>query len=145
MPEPRVARLLVAAEAAYIAGLIDGEGTITLSRRHKHDNRQLMVTISSTERPLLEFVLEQTQVGKITAKRTYQAHHRPNYTYAVGNRQALQLLKQVQTYLRSYKRRRCELALEKYLRWTPRNGKYTDDLLADRTKFEIQFLAIKPS
>jgi hypothetical protein len=29
-------------DAAYIAGLIDGEGTITLSRRHANDRRQLV-------------------------------------------------------------------------------------------------------
>jgi len=35
-------------DAAYIAGLIDGEGTITLSRKHKNENRQLVVSISNT-------------------------------------------------------------------------------------------------
>ena len=42
-------------DAAYIAGLIDGEGTVTLSRRHRNENRQLVVSISNTDRPLLEF------------------------------------------------------------------------------------------
>ncbi len=31
---------LVPTEAAYIAGLIDGEGTITLTRKHRDENRQ---------------------------------------------------------------------------------------------------------
>jgi hypothetical protein len=34
-------------DAAYIAGLVDGEGTITLSRRHRHDARQLVVSIAN--------------------------------------------------------------------------------------------------
>lgn len=29
------------ADAAYIAGLIDGEGSVTLSRRHRNENRHL--------------------------------------------------------------------------------------------------------
>jgi hypothetical protein len=31
--------------AAYIAGLIDGEGTITLTRLHAGENRRLVVSI----------------------------------------------------------------------------------------------------
>jgi hypothetical protein len=43
-------------DAAYIAGLVDGEGTVTLTRKHKNENRQLSVTISSTELEMLDFV-----------------------------------------------------------------------------------------
>ena len=35
-------------ESAYIAGLIDGEGTVTLSRRHRSENRNLLISISNT-------------------------------------------------------------------------------------------------
>lgn len=52
----REARILATDEAAYLAGLIDGEGTITLSRRHRTDNRQLVISISSCERPILNYV-----------------------------------------------------------------------------------------
>ena len=38
-------------DAAYIAGLVDGEGTITLSRKHGGEGRQLVLSISNTERP----------------------------------------------------------------------------------------------
>ncbi len=31
-------------DAAYIAGMIDGEGTIALSKRHKNENRQLVIS-----------------------------------------------------------------------------------------------------
>ena len=56
-------------DAAYIAGLIDDEGTVTLSRRHRSENRQLVVSISNTDRPLLEYVLDTVGVGKITGKK----------------------------------------------------------------------------
>ncbi len=58
--------LLDQTDAAYIAGLIDGEGTVTLSRRHRNKNRQLVVSISNTDRPLLEYVLNAVGAGKIT-------------------------------------------------------------------------------
>ncbi len=64
-------------DAAYIAGLIDGEGTITLSRKHKNDNRQLVISISNTEQPLLDYVLATVGAGKITRKKTYKENHTP--------------------------------------------------------------------
>lgn len=62
----KITRKLRAEIAAYVAGLIDGEGTITLSRRHANERRQLVVSIASTELSLLRFVLIQTETGKIT-------------------------------------------------------------------------------
>lgn len=54
----REVRSLSGPEAAYLAGLIDGEGTVTLSRKHASDMRQLVVSISNTELPILEFAPE---------------------------------------------------------------------------------------
>ncbi len=62
-------------DAAYIAGLIDGEGTITLTRKHRDENRQLAVSISNTEKGLLEYVLDRVGAGKITGKRITRTHH----------------------------------------------------------------------
>lgn len=50
----KIPNTLTRIDAAYIAGLVDGEGTITLTRKHRHENRQLAVTISNTEKPLLD-------------------------------------------------------------------------------------------
>lgn len=57
-------RLLSLSEAAYIAGLVDGEGTITLTRKHAAENRQLGLTISNTEIDLLEFVKSAVGAGR---------------------------------------------------------------------------------
>ena len=130
--------------AAYIAGIIDGEGTITLSRKHKKDNRQLSITISNTEIPLLEFILETIEAGKITNKKTYQDHHTPSMTYAINNRQALDILSQITPYLKTYKKQRAELILIDYVRVTPRNGKYNENLKVEREKFIDAFFDISP-
>ncbi|HSJ48451.1 MAG TPA: LAGLIDADG family homing endonuclease [Gammaproteobacteria bacterium] len=132
------------ADAAYIAGLIDGEGTITLSRKHRNENRQLAITISNTERRLLDFVLDTVGAGKITGKRTTRSNHTPSFTYAIYNRQALQLLAQIHSSLRTYKADRALLILRKYLKLTPRNGKYTDALRQKREQFEDAVLHTKP-
>ncbi len=138
-------RTLSPPEAAYIAGLIDGEGTVTLTRKYRGGNRQLAVTISNTERPLLGFVLRTVGAGKITRKRIAFTHHTPSFAYAISNRQALRLLEQVQPYLRTYKADRCALILRDYLKLTPRNGKYTQQLKLARERFESTVLQMKAS
>ena len=71
-------------DAACIAGLIYGEGTITLSRLHAREQRRLVVSIASTE-----------------------------------------------------------LVLEQYLALTPRNGRYSPELLARRSQFESRLLSMR--
>lgn len=137
-------RLLNTKDAAYIAGLIDGEGTITLCRKHRNENRQLAISISNTEKTLLKYVLDTVGTGKITNKRTTSAQHTPSFTYAVYNRQALSLLDQVYPYLRTYKAKRAEIIIRDYLRLTPRNGKYSPEQQLKRERFEAEILMIKP-
>jgi hypothetical protein len=69
MPSYREVSSLSPTDAAYIAGIIDGEGTITLSRKHAGENRQLVISISNTERPILAFVLDRVGAGKLRARR----------------------------------------------------------------------------
>jgi hypothetical protein len=127
--------------AAYISGLIDGEGTITLTRLHANENRRLVVSIANTEIQLLKFVIDEVGAGKITRKRTISDRHTPSYCYAITSRQALDLLRQLSPYLRSYKRNRAELVLAHYVLLTPRNGKYTSHGLVERRKFEQELLS----
>ena len=141
MAQYRQAKTLSIEAASYIAGLVDGEGSITLTRKHKGDMRQPAITIASTERQLLEYVLNQTGVGKITNKTT-KANYKQAFTYAVYNRQALNILRQLEPYLLSYKKARAKLLIDQYIQVTPRNGKYNSEQLAARSIFEQIFLGI---
>jgi hypothetical protein len=136
-------RLLSVAEAAYLAGLVDGEGTVTLSRKHAGDMRQLVVSIANTELQILEFALTCIGAGKLTRKPTSKAHHTPSYSYALWNRQALDLLAQIEMHMQSYKRDRARLALSEYVRLTPRNGKYSETMLVERGAFESTLLGLR--
>jgi LAGLIDADG-like domain len=133
---------LTSVDAAYLAGLLDGEGTITLSRRHAAECRQLVVSIANTEPRLLEFVLQRVGAGKITRKRFAATAHTPSLTYSISNRQALSLLEQLQPFLRSHKRMRAELVLPHYVTVVPRNGKRSVERMLLRLEFEKQFFAI---
>jgi len=140
-----VTRSLSLEAAAYIAGLIDGEGTITLSRLHANENRRLVISIANTEIQLLEYVLCSAGVGKITRKRKTSEAHTQSFCYSVTSQQALALLKQITPFLKSYKRGRALLALDRYQALTPRNGRYSRAQVAERQEFESTFLSLVPT
>lgn len=131
-------------ERAYLAGIIDGEGTITLTVKQKGATRHLAVTVSGTEKTLFSYIVRCVGAGQLTHKRIYKSHHTPSYTYSIYSRQALDLLQQVTPFLKTYKQRRAKLALDRYLEVTPRNGKYTELSLREKEKFVEQFFSILP-
>lgn len=144
MPAYKEVRVLSVAEAAYLAGLIDGEGTVTLCGKHAGEMRHLVVSISNTELRILEFAQVSVGAGKLTRKRTSKVHHTPSYAYSLWNRQALALLGQVEPYMQSCKRDRARLALRDYVRLTPRNGKYNETVRVERGAFESTLLGLRP-
>ncbi len=131
-------------DAAYIAGLVDGEGTLSLSHRHRNENRQFVISISNTEAQLLNYVCRTVGAGRITRKRINKSNHTPSGTYAIDNRQALDLLEQITPYLKTYKAKRARLVLDHYLRLTPRNGKYSPTQKKARATFVTKFLLMNP-
>ena len=135
-------RELSATEAAYVAGIVDGEGTITLTRTHRDESRRPVVSISSTELSLLQYIQSVIGAGRITTKVTARSHHSPSFTYVISSRQALTLLAQISGYLRTYKLQRCRLLLDEYLAVTPRNGRYTSTQRTAKEKFEARFFAL---
>ncbi|PWW29577.1 hypothetical protein DFO73_104217 [Cytobacillus oceanisediminis] len=58
-------------EASYIAGIIDGEGTITLSRLHASEHRRPCITIASTDIELLIYIQSLTG-GTLINKKNYK-------------------------------------------------------------------------
>jgi hypothetical protein len=138
----REVRALSVAEAAYLAGLPDGEETVTLSRKHAGEMRHLVVSISNTELRILEFAGVAIGAGTLTRKRTSKVHHTPSFAYTLWNRQALALFAQIEPYMQSYKRARAQLILRDYVRLTPRNGKYSATTRIERSAFESAVLSL---
>jgi len=142
MERYRIVNRLEPSVAAYIAGLVDGEGTVTLTCNHRNERRHIVVAISNTDRALLDYVRDAVGAGHVTAKRTYRAGHTPSFCYCIKSRQALDLLSQIAGFLRTYRRVRADIALASYLGSTPRNGKYTPALERKRSDFEREFFAV---
>ena len=137
-------RKLSVAECSYVAGIIDGEGSITLTVKQKGGTRHLTILVSSTDETLLKYLQKIIGAGKILTKRVYKPHHKPAYTYSISNRQALSILSQAAPYLRTYKLRRAQIVLAQYILVTPRNGKYNDELRKKREKFVESFFSVAP-
>jgi hypothetical protein len=117
-------------EAAYAAGILDGEGSIYFSRNRTSRWPSPIVSVASTDRELLEWL--RFRVGGSTVqKRTYQPQHAVSYDWKLTDRRALEFLKIVRPFL-VIKRKmiRCDLLLAEYVACTPRNGRYTSEMAA---------------
>ena len=130
--------------AGYLAGIIDGEGSITLTRMHQREHRRSCITISSTDKEPL-FYIQTLTGGVINNKKNCEPNlHKNSYTLSIKKKEnVLMVLKAISPYLRiNKKRNRAKWLLEHYDRVTPRNGKYTTDMLKAKLLFEESFFKI---
>lgn len=128
-------------EAAYIAGIVDGEGSILLTRIHRNEFRRPCITIASTDIELLEFV-QSIIGGVIVRKKNYKPTiHKNSFALNLkSKRDVLYTLKCIYPYLRVYvKKRRALYILENYDSVTRRNGKYKNEEKLEKMKFEEIF------
>ncbi|MCF6466656.1 LAGLIDADG family homing endonuclease [Clostridium sp. Cult2] len=131
-------------EKAYIAGIVDGEGSIMLTRFHKNEYPSPCVSISSTDMELLEWIKNTTKMGRIINKKNYNKEkHLNSYTYRVIYDDALKLLEEIETYLVIEKKKlRARHILDNYKKVTPRNGKYSEELEQKKEQFYADFMAL---
>ena len=132
-------------EKSYIAGIIDGEGSIMLQKFHNNQFPAPYVSIPSTTLELLEWIQVAVGKGSIKATKNYNLdRHKNSYTYFLKYDAAIELLKSVYPYLVIYsKKKRANLIITRYKEVTPRNGRYSEDLLKEKNDFYKEFMSIK--
>ena len=129
-------------QKAYLAGLIDGEGSVTLSRTHKNEMPSPQLTITNTNLSLLEWVRRVSGCGKIIHRSRRRPNHKLVYMWCVGKTdKCLDALQTVWPYLR-IKRRQARLLLTRYKAMTPRNGKYTAVVLRKKLQLVADIRAL---
>lgn len=112
---------------AYIAGMLDGEGTVTLSRHHKNETHAPEVTITNCDLGVLKWIKEKVGMGYVIKKKFKRdPKHSDAYAWTIRNDAAINLLKDLYPYL-IIKRERAELIIEGYKIVTKRNGRYTPE------------------
>lgn len=129
---------------AYMAGLMDGEGSITLVKNYGSSNPELYrfpyVSVASTTFELVQFCKDNFG-GSISTKKVYQDHHKPSYAWALQSRQAVELLDILVPYmLEPEKIRRAQLVIA-FQRIKPRNGRYTPELVEQLKQITIDFFS----
>ena len=131
-------------EKAYLAGIIDGEGSIMLTRFHNNQHPAPCVTISSTSYELLQWIFVKAGYGRIITKKNYNPEiHKNSYTYVTRYDEAISLLELIEPYLIiEQKKFRAQLILNGYKKLTPRNGRYSEKLLKEKEAFHKRFLYI---
>ena len=92
-------------DAAYIAGIVDGEGSLNLNRVHSNDpNRKatysIRMRITNTFPGLLDWIGLKVGYGSIGQLKKYKIHYKQAYEWILNGRRAVVLLKQLYPYLK---------------------------------------------
>ncbi|MGE4284279.1 MAG: LAGLIDADG family homing endonuclease [Clostridia bacterium] len=135
---------MLSEEKAYIAGIIDGEGSIMLIRFHRNQFPAPCVSVASTSLELLEYIKTKTGAGTIKSKKNYKpSKHENSYVYTVKYNNAIILLQEIEPYLIILQKKlRAKMIITKYKQLTPRNGRYSKELLKSKETFYDMFMAL---
>jgi hypothetical protein len=124
---------------AYMAGILDGEGTITLTREHSRQKRSPSVSVTNTAIEILN-IFKETYGGSIISQKTYQEHHKKAWIWKAQYNRAIECIESLYPYLlHPEKKRRASLILGEYKTVTKRNGKYSISDLNLKEDFERRF------
>jgi hypothetical protein len=117
---------MTALEAAYIAGLVDGEGCLTISKK-SGDRFNAHVSITNTNRKMLEWVFDKVKLGIIYSQ-PGTVKSKVTFRYELRVKEIEAFLKMILPYL-ICKREQADLLLE-YLgcRHTSGHGPKPTDL-----------------
>lgn len=128
----------------YLAGLLDGEGTIGIARNNATEHRSPYISVTSTTPEIMQFLQENFN-GHISSHKTYEDRYKPSQTWKLKKKiEVFDLLEKVQEHmLEPSKKERIKLLLAEYDRVTMKNGKYNKEKLQAKLEFEERFLAIK--
>ncbi len=96
--KPRSCRTLSPTDAAYLAGLLDGEGTIGLTT--KGDQYRGYLSITSTNAPVIEWVQQITGLGSVANRGPGALGRKTRYGWMVFGSSVVTVLTQVLPYLR---------------------------------------------
>lgn len=126
---------------AYLAGLIDGEGSILLERNNPNEHRSPAVSISTTTPEIFEGFVE--NYGGSISKKKEREGALPAFQYKVRGNKALILLQDILPYLKLHKKiNRANHLVNNYKNVTVRNGKYSEEKLKIKLQFEEDFFKL---
>lgn len=109
---------LTTLEKAYIAGLFDGEGSISICKFRSHNSDYvcphyiLSVTCTNTNKEIIEWLYEKIGSSKQMRKREWgKSNWKTSYSWMASANKAVVVLKNIYPYLR-IKKAQAKLAIE---------------------------------
>lgn len=114
-------------EKAYLAGIVDGEGTATLMKHHPNETPTPQVAVYNTSLKLLNWI-KSIYGGIICSRKKHAIHHKNAYVWDVRQDRAIRFLNEIKKYL-IIKKPQAELITSSYKSVTHRAGKYTPEML----------------
>jgi len=117
---------------AYLAGIIDGEGTVTLMKHHKNETPCPSVSVANNNLELLKWI-KSVFGGVISSKKKRLPHHNESYAWAIMQDRAIRFLNEIKQYL-IIKKPQAELITRSYKAVTHRAGKYTPEMLRKKNE-----------
>lgn len=132
---------------AYIAGLVDGEGTVTVSRRHKDPARtrewRAKTEVTNTNIEILQWLMDETGIGSVHVSRPTHPNHKPKGRWMLHGTGAAEFLGAILPWLR-IKKPHAELVLAFHAtKQRPnRNRPVPADLVAERVAISNQLYTL---
>lgn len=127
-------------EYPYAAGLFDGEGTVTLSKKNASSKfRHPVLSMTSTTYELVVF-MQRLFGGYISEHTKKNKKHSMAWSWKVSFKQAVDACEHLYPLLKEPEKiRRMWLIVKHFRKVTVRNGRYTDKELSKKLQFEHDF------
>lgn len=105
---------MIETEKAYLAGLIDGEGSVSIIRATTPNARhgishQLRIMVFNTDFKMISWVKKTVGYRYISYRKQQSERHKPSYAYSVTAQKAIEVLRAVYPYMIT-KRAQAEVA-----------------------------------
>ena len=127
-------------EKGYIAGLIDGQGSICLTKEAKErEFKYPNIELTSTTFEIVSYLKDKLG-GTISKRKNTNVNWKTAWKWMLRTNATIQLLEEIQNYLLvPEKQYKAKLITSKYKKITPRNGRYTEELKEAKRQFEKDF------
>lgn len=142
----KIIKPLSEVDKAYLAGIMDGEGSISISRKTDPTMKsgfsfRPCIEISNTDKPLMDWIASTTGLGAIRLYVDHNPKHRPAYKWSLWSNQANQFLNAIRPYLIT-KRERADIVIEFIKAHSGGKAYLTTEQIASQTAIYDQMKAL---
>ena len=137
---------ITVAELAWLAGIIDGEGSIgAMSQHHKTENKtstyRIRLRVTNTHKGLIEWLRLKIGFGTISPIKKVKEHYKQGYELSWTNQRAINIIRQIYPYM-IIKRVQAEIAFEFDETLKTRMWPLSEEIVETRKRLRDRLFAI---